>query len=564
MGFYKKEQLFGDLAGGLTAGIVALPLALAFGVQSGLGAIYGLYGAMILGMVAAIFGGTNTQVSGPTGPMTVVTAMVVSTAIELSGSAAEGMSIIISSFLFSGILLIALGLAGIGKTIRYMPYPVVSGFMSGVGIIIILFQLFPMMGLSSPTDTVSIIKTFFSQLNHINWHAFGLGLFTIAIIYLFPKLTKKVPSLLVALVVSTLTAVFLKLKVATIGEIPSGFPALKAGAVFDLSPKHYWIVLEFGSTLAALCAIDSLLTSVIADNITKTKHNSNKELVGQGIGNFISGLFAGLPGAGATLRTVVNINSGGRNKLSGFFHGLLLLFILLGLGKYVAVVPLPVLAGILITVGIGIIDYRGFRHLTKVPKEDAFVLIIVVLITVFSSLLHAVGVGLVLACVLFMKKSAALVEENTSIERLSLDSLHLSAELAKKMVVQEIKGPLFFGFSNRYIEIFRNLEPGIRCLIIDFTHVPTIDQSGLYATEEVLKSLEQKGILIFLCGLERQPMGALKRIDIVPALVPRENIFKTLDKCKSWIKENIKSDSDINEMIEKTKAIKEMIIAYRY
>lgn len=564
MGFYKKEQLFGDLAGGLTAGIVALPLALAFGVQSGLGAIYGLYGAMILGMVAAIFGGTNTQVSGPTGPMTVVTAMVVSTAIELSGSAAEGMSIIISSFLFSGILLIALGLAGIGKTIRYMPYPVVSGFMSGVGIIIILFQLFPMMGLSSPTDTVSIIKTFFSQLNHINWHAFGLGLFTIAIIYLFPKLTKKVPSLLVALVVSTLTAVFLKLKVATIGEIPSGFPALKAGAVFDLSPKHYWMVLEFGSTLAALCAIDSLLTSVIADNITKTKHNSNKELVGQGIGNFISGLFAGLPGAGATLRTVVNINSGGRNKLSGFFHGLLLLFILLGLGKYVAVVPLPVLAGILITVGIGIIDYRGFRHLTKVPKEDAFVLIIVVLITVFSSLLHAVGVGLVLACVLFMKKSAALVEENTSIERLSLDSLHLSAELAKKMVVQEIKGPLFFGFSNRYIEIFRNLEPGIRCLIIDFTHVPTIDQSGLYATEEVLKSLEQKGILIFLCGLERQPMGALKRIDIVPALVPRENIFKTLDKCKSWIKENIKSDSDINEMIEKTKAIKEMIIAYRY
>jgi SulP family sulfate permease len=288
--------------------------------------------------------------------------------------------------------------------------------MTGIGIIIILFQIYPFMGYKSAKSTIKILAQIYEPLSSLNWMAIGLGAMTIAIIYLFPKVTKVVPSALVALLAATMTAYYLKLDIPLIGEIPSGLPSLQIEGLFSIVPSMTWMIIEFAATIAALGAIDSLLTSVIADNITKTKHNSHRELIGQGIGNIASGLIGGLPGAGATMRTIVNVNAGGKTRLSGLTHSLLLFTILLGLGKYAACIPMCVLAGILITFGIGIVDYhKGLRYLFHVPRADAVILIIVMAITVFENLIHAVGVGVVLACVLFMKKESNLAKRETTV-----------------------------------------------------------------------------------------------------------------------------------------------------
>ena len=334
---YDFKNLRGDLIGGLVAGIVALPLALAFGVQSGLGAVSGLYGAIAIGILAAIFGGTATQASGPTGPMTVISAALVAAALELTGTLENAMGIIILTFFLGGVLQIVFGFLNIAKYVKFLPYPVISGFMSGVGLIIILLQFYPLAGGSAPKTTIGVlteIPRFFSELN---FAALGLGALTILIYYLFPKVTKAVPSALVALVSVSLISFFLKLDVPLIGEIPSGLPSLKIGGLFSVDLGAYLLILEYAIVLAVLGSIDSLLTSVIADNITKTKHNSNRELIGQGIGNMVAALFGGIPGAGATKGTVVNINAGGTTRLSGTVHGLFLLAVLLGVGRLAAV-----------------------------------------------------------------------------------------------------------------------------------------------------------------------------------------------------------------------------------
>ena len=308
-----REHLKGDLSGGFVAGIIALPLALAFGVQSGLGAAAGLYGAIAVGVFAAAFGGTATQASGPTGPMTVVSASIVVFAVDATGSLEAGLGIVLMSFLAGGVFQILLGLAGIGKYIKYFPYPVVSGFMSGVGLIIVLLQVWPLLGSSSPKSTIEVITRIGEPLAALNLSAVGLGLLTLVVNYTFPKLTKAVPSVLVALVVGTGVALVGGLDVPTIGDIPSGFPPFRLGTVIQVSPEYFGFIVQSGITLALLGSIDSLLTSVIADNLTKDRHDSRRELIGQGIGNVVAALFGGIPGAGATKGTVVAINAGGED-----------------------------------------------------------------------------------------------------------------------------------------------------------------------------------------------------------------------------------------------------------
>ncbi|SVD23836.1 uncharacterized protein METZ01_LOCUS376690, partial [marine metagenome] len=293
--WYDVRNLKGDLTGGMTAGIVALPLALAFGVQSGLGAIAGLYGAMIVGFFAALLGGTATQVSGPTGPMTVITASVIATAIELTGSLERGMGIIIGAFMLAGGFQILFGLLQFGKYIKYIPYPVLSGFMSGIGIIIVILQVFPLIGISSTPSTIEVLNTIGVSGSQINWQALGLGIITIAIIYVFPIISKTVPSTLVALFISSLAAHLLNMNVPLIGDIPAGLPSLLISEIVNLETSYIWLILQFGATLATLGMIDSLLTSVISDNVTKTKHDSNRELIGQGIGNIFASFIGGLP-----------------------------------------------------------------------------------------------------------------------------------------------------------------------------------------------------------------------------------------------------------------------------
>lgn len=557
-GKYDFANLKGDITGGVTAGVVALPLALAFGVQSGMGAIAGLYGAMALGMFAAVFGGTATQVSGPTGPMTVISAIVIATAIEVTGSLAQGMGIIIGAFLLSGGFQILFGLLRIGKYIKYIPYPVLSGFMSGIGVIIILYQLYPLLGHASAPSTVAIFTDISRPLSNLNGSAIGLGLLTIAIIYIFPRISKAVPSTLVALFIASFGAFFMDLDVPLIGDIPSGLPSLLIGEVVNIDVSHAWMIVEFAAMLAALGMIDSLLTSVIADNITKTKHNSNKELIGQGIGNIMSGIIGGLPGAGATMRTVVNINSGGRTRLSGLIHGLLLLFILLGVGEYAAYIPLTVLAGILITVGIGIIDYRGLKHLARVPATDAFVMVLVLGITVFGNLINAVGIGVMLACVLFMKKSSDLAESGTSLTAMGgtegeppwSDEKGIYREYRNRIYIKHIYGPMFFGFTTRFQELVKSLDPDIKILVIRMDRVPYVDQSGLYALEEAILQLEQKKVHVLMTGLHVQPKDMLKRIDIIPDLVPEKHLFEDFSHCEEWIHAHIQSSSTAEKETE--------------
>lgn len=540
---FDKSNLKGDLSGGFIAGIIALPLALAFGVQSGLGAAAGLYGAIAVGIFAALFGGTPTQASGPTGPMTVVSASIVAFSIEKTGSIEAGLGIVLLSFLAGGLLQIGLGLLGVGKYIRYFPYPVVSGFMSGVGLIIISLQLWPLLGSPSPKSTLKVFTHIAEPLSQINMAALGLGLLTLAVNIVFPKITKKIPSVLVALVVGTVSAHLFNLNVPMIGEIPSGMPNLQLKAIFSVSPEYYVTALKFGMMLALLGSIDSLLTSVIADNVTKTRHDSRRELIGQGIGNMIAAAFGGIPGAGATKGTVVNINAGGRTRLSGASHGLFQLAALLGAGTFVAYIPLCVLAGLLISVGVAIIDYRGLKHLKDVPKSDAVVLVLVLVWTVFGNLVHAVAAGIVLASLLFMKRSGDLAEAGTVVTKLEReapwdDEKTLQAD--ESVYIKHLDGPLFFGFSAQFRAIAEALPEEISTLIIRMEHVPYIDQSGLYTLEDAILNLTDKGKVVVLTGLQSQCEDMLRKIKVIPELVPEERVFENFSDCEEWLNQGSK------------------------
>lgn len=563
--FIQTNNIKGDIFGGITAGIVALPLALAFGIQAfggidtpaaaSIGALAGLIGATMLGMFAAIFGGTHSQISGPTGPMTVVAAALVGGAWASSGgSLSEVMLSMSLAGLFCGLFQILFGIIKLGKYVRYIPYPVLSGFMSGIGVIIILQQLYPLVGLKGSGSMIDLLVGIPAAVsNGISLTALLLGLGTVLIIVFFPKFTKKVPATLVALIAMTVVSLFCKLpKELTIGAIPSGLPMpFFANDAVCLTDVNWLSVLKAalipGLTLAGLGSIDTLLTSVVADNITKTKHNSNKELIGQGIGNAIAGLFCGLPGAGATMRTVVNVKSGGRTQLSGVVHALLLLAIMLGLGGLVQYVPLSVLAGILITVGWGIIDFKGFKDLLKIPRADAVVLIAVFLITVFVDLLTAVGIGMVIACVLFMKRASDLVEGGYSSSEMTnfdkenpwSDEGGITDEMRHHIYIQRLNGPIFFGTINKFKEVMSDVPTDAKIVIIRMRLVSFMDQSGLYAMETAIKEIQDRGATVLMTIIQPQPMYMLRTLKVIPAIVPENHTFKTFEDCTEYLRQTI-------------------------
>jgi len=544
---WRFNNLRGDVFGGITAGIVALPLALAFGVQSGAGPVAGLYGAIVLGIFAATFGGTSSQVSGPTGPMTVVAALVVIKAIEEYGSLEAGMGFIICIFLLAGVVQILFGVLKLGTYIKYIPYPVVSGFMSGIGGIIILLQIYPFFGQTSPKKVLDVLTNIVDVIPIINWEAMIIASSTIAIIYLFPKITKAIPSTLVALISMTIATTFIGLEVPVIGTIPSSLPELKIGAIASIHASDITLIIELALTLALLGAIDSLLTSVIADNITKTKHHSNRELVGQGIGNIMASCIGGLPGAGATMRTLVNVNAGGQTPLSGVIHGILLLATLLGLGNYAQEIPIPVLAGILITVGVGIIDYKGFRHIKSVPRTDAVVMLIVLGMTMFVDLIQAVAAGLILSSILFMKQMSDQLGSEVKILPIKENCRqwwkeNIPDSIADKIYVKHFPGPIFFGFAPALLAMAQSL-PDIRVVIFRMMNVPNIDQTGLYALEEVVLSLEKRNIAVVITGLQKQPYRMLQRINMVPGLIPENYIFDEIEDCIQWLGEELRKSA---------------------
>ncbi|QNJ97714.1 SulP family inorganic anion transporter [Constantimarinum furrinae] len=599
----------GDLFGGITAGIVALPLALAFGVSSGLGPSAGLYGAIFVSFFAALFGGTNTQISGPTAPMTAVSMVVIAGIIAVNdGDVNKALPAILTVFLLAGLMQIGLGVLGIGKYIKYIPYPVVSGFMTAIGIIILVTQILPAVGYYPKEDAefvdqfkplaeelilenilreeagegilvledfeetikrsetisqadilkesqtlaaanasgvIGSIKMLPKALNNINWLELLLALGTILIIYGFKRITTAVPSTLVALLVMSGIAYGFSLDYRPIEQIPSGLPLpnLEIFTGFSLASLTPYIFTAL--TLALLGAIDSLLTSVVADNMTKTKHKPNKELVGQGIGNSIGAIFGGIPGAGATIRTVVNIKSGGKTRLSGMMAGVLLLVILLSLGPVASQIPAAVLAGILITVGIGVMDYKGLKAIPNMPKAEVIIMIIVLVLSSVWNLVYAVGIGLVIASLMFMKKMGDLTAERSDVKPLlkeqAWDDEHNFPEALKEEVfIKHIKGPLFFGSTSDFQQLAQQVPNTAKTVVIRLDRMQYMDQSGLYAMEDVLVDLSRRNITVLFVDVQTQPRYMMERIDIIPDLVSEDRIFKTFKECLKWINENVK------------------------
>jgi SulP family sulfate permease len=522
----------GDVFGGISAGIVALPLCLAFGAISGLGPEAGLYGAIAAGILAALFGGTPVLVTGPTNPMTLVAATVVAANMLPTGKV--NLAIVVTAFLLAGGLQVLFGALRLGGFVRYVPYPVISGFMSGIGIIIIIQQLYPIVGAEPPSsDAVKILGSLPLLPGRIVWSVALLGATTLATIYILPRFTRKVPAALVALIVVTAGSVAFGLDAPRIGVIPAGLPKF---VMPDLTFDQAALVASAAIQLALLGAIDSLLSALLADSLTKTHHDSNRELIGQGIGNIGAALIGGIPGAGANIRTIVNIEAGGRTRLSGAIHGLFLLAVLLGLSQFVQYIPNAVLSGILVSAGLGCIDFRGFSHISKVPRSDAAVLFVVLGLTVFWGLIVAVSVGLIMASFIFMKKVADTSERQTAISPLAdepwADEIDIPAEYRDRLLIKHVEGPLFFGFARVFLTIAARAAGG-RLLILRMDRVSLMDQSGAYALQDALVDLVGAGMRILVVGLPLAQRDILEGIRVIPDLVSSEDLFANFTELKA-------------------------------
>jgi SulP family sulfate permease len=490
--FISTAHLRGDVFGGLTAGIIALPLALAFGVASGAGAAAGLYGAMVLGLFTAIFGGTRTQISGPTGPMTVVTASAVA---AFAGDFQSVCMVVV----LAGLMQVGFGLFRLGGFVRFIPYPVISGFMTGIGVIIILLQLEPILGSPGANSPIMAVIGLPQALTNVSLPSVVLAAATMLIVFKVPpRISLVLPSPLIALVGMTLVAWGLDLSVATIGDIPTGLPQLHLPAI-DLSKWSH--IAGTAMALALLGTIDSLLTSIVADSLTKEKHDSNRELIGQGIGNAVCGLVGGLPGAGATMRTVVNINAGGRTRLSGVIHSLLLLAIILGAGPLASHIPLAVLAGILVKVGVDILDYRLLRMIRSVPREELAVMLTVFGITVFVDLIAAVAIGVTLAAVMTTWRISRQTRISIFGAENASDMTDIERDIQEvsrfRIRVVTINGPFFFGTTSQMADKIERLL-GTRIVVINCMQVSFIDVSAVFALTEMIERLHGAGIKVII------------------------------------------------------------------
>lgn len=513
----QKGSLRGDFFGGLTAAVVALPLALAMGVASGAGPLAGLYGAVFVGFFAALFGGTPAQVSGPTGPMTVVMAAVFTQFTAMyPDDPARGAAMAFTVVILGGLFQILFGVLRVGRYINLIPHPVVSGFMSGIGVIIILLQLGPLLGHLSPPGPLEAALAVPDLIGQPVLGALALGVLALLIVYLTPSaINRLMPSPLLALIVGTLvllvvggggaidtSGVTATLSgVAVLGPIPSGFPSPQ-WPVFELA--HLPDMLKAAVMLATLGTIDSLLTSLVADNLTRTQHQSDRELIGQGIGNAVSGLFGGLPGAGATMRTVVNVRVGGRTPVSGMWHALLLLGVLTGAGAIVQYIPHAVLAGILIKVGTDIIDWDYLRHLRTAPRSGMIIMASVFFITVFVDLITAVAVGVIMASLIFVERMSALqidsitaVTDPASATPLSADEKALMEQAHGRVLLFHIGGPMSFGAAKGMAGNLARFDE-YDVLVLDLSDVPLIDDSAIRALDDMIHDAQRKERAVLL------------------------------------------------------------------
>ena len=531
----------GDLTGGVTAAVVALPLALAFG-NAALGpggAIYGLYGAIITGFLAALFGGTPAQVSGPTGPMSVTVAGVVSSlaAVGTSRELSQGdmLAMVMAAVVLGGLLQILMGVLRLGRYITLVPYSVVSGFMSGIGVIILCLQIGPLFGISSQGGVVSSLQMVSSDFTP-NPAAVAVGIATLVVVFAAPRrVTKVIPSPLLGLLLITPLALWLFPEdLPRIGSIPEG------GLSFSAPNwnNHLPLLLKAGLVLAVLGAIDSLLTSLVADNISQSRHRSDRELIGQGIANSISGLFSGLPGAGATMRTVINIRSGGRTPLSGMTHSVVLLVLLLGAGPLAEGIPTALLAGILIKVGLDIIDWGFLLRAHRLSFKTALVMWGVLLMTVFWDLIGAVLVGMFVANLLTIESLThhQLGNMNTGTGHLSTQEQNLMKRCGDDLILFRMQGPLSFGAAKGISERMM-LVRQYKVLLLDITDVPHLGVTASLAIERMVKEAERQQRRVLVAGASGKVKQRLAQFGIEHLIDER---LQALNQAANWI--NKKND----------------------
>ncbi len=539
-GFHLRN-VRGDVLGGITAAVVALPLALAFG-NAALGpggAIYGLYGAVVVGFLAALFGGTPSQVSGPTGPMSVTVAGVVAglaaVGVPRDLSAGQILPLVMAAVVIGGVFQIIFGILKLGKYITLVPYSVVSGFMSGIGVIIIALQIGPLLGISTRGGVIESLSTVFSNFEP-NGAAIGVAIMTLGIVFLTPrKISEWVPSPLLALLIVTPLSILIfgDSALDRIGEIPRGVPSLSLPS-FN---KYLPIIFKAGLVLAVLGAIDSLLTSLVADNISQTKHNSDRELIGQGIGNAIAGLFSGLPGAGATMRTVINVKSGGQTPISGMVHSLVLLIVLVGAGPLAEKIPTALLAGILIKVGLDIIDWGFLRRAHKLSLKTAGVMYGVLLMTVFWDLIWAVLVGVFIANMLTidsitetqlegMDADNPLDKENIQAKSLlPAEEKDLLDKCSGEVMLFRLKGPLSFGAA-KGISDRMNLVRNYKILILDITDVPRLGVTATLAIEDMMQEAKNNSRKAFVAGANEKVKERLSKFGVKEIITTRKEALQ--------------------------------------
>ena len=527
---YNFQTLRGDIFGGITAAVVGLPVSLAFGVASGLGALAGIYGAIAVGFFAAVFGGTKSQISGPTGPMAVAMAVIVTTHAD---TLPEAFTIVI----MAGLLQMALGVMRIGRFVAFTPYSVISGFMSGIGIIIMLLQTLPFLGAAGATGgPLGAVRAWPSAINNINFSALAIAGVTLVVGILWPQqLRRYFPPTLAALVAGTLLGVLWLTNVPVIGEVPTGLPQIEMPA---FSAGILVRAIEPALILALLGSIDSLLTSLIADAMTRTRHNPNRELIGQGIGNTIAGLIGGLPGAGATMGTVVNIRAGGQTQVSGALRAAILLALVLGLGRYVETIPHAVLAGILMKVGWDIIDWRFIMRVHRVQREHLLVMLITLGLTVFVDLVTAVAIGLIAAGMASARQFERLeLDRVVSVPLLDqsfFDSDDTDEErdaFSARVGLVALRGSFSVASSNKLINTISVDIRDHEVVILDFTETVYIDDSAALVVEQMIDSAIAEDTQYIIMGLNGPPAFALRALNVLQR-VPADQFAKNLDDAK--------------------------------
>lgn len=537
-----------DILAGITVAVIAMPLALAFGVASGLGAEAGMWAAICGGILVGIFGGSNTGVSGPTGPKVVQLAAIIAATKMASGE--PDIVFAMSMVFLSGLICIVLALMKIGRFIYYTPYSVVSGFMCGIGVIIILLEIPPMLGFATPNSVMSAIKQIPYDIMHEKPHALIVSLATFATILIWPRLTKKqwLPAPLMGLIVGTSLAHLLQFKdIEYIASMPVGVPHL-----YWPDFSRFGDMIGGAFALAGLCIFDSLLTCLVADNMTNERHNSDREIFGQGVANMGCGIVGGVTTATATMRTVANIKCGGKTGLASITHGLVLLALMLGLAPYASYIPMACLAGILLKVGMDIIDYRVLPVLHRMPFMDSICFWAVLILTISVDLLVAMGVGITIAFVRIVQELGQAYEQNVvnlnEISRPLPADVSMPEDLKEKVLKLRLEGPLFFGVSDT---IYRTSSALVdyKYLIVRMARVPMVDMSGAYLLEDIIDKAHEQGATVFFTGLRPQVERTLNRLKIIEK-VTEENCLATFNDAILRIQELESRQSDTEHQVE--------------